>query len=101
MDRSMEIADVLSKTEIVAKLKQMQKASPEMEQRQAASILREKTASDPERTRESEKSDLVIITKEREAGEEKKKYKKDEDKNDGSDQEQSDETPPEHLDLKA
>ena len=101
MVQSLEIADTLSKTELVRKFKQIQKAASEMDQRQAASILKEKKTTDPERTKESEKSDLLVITRERQAGQEKKSPKRDgssKGKRDGKD---TDREPPEHLDLKA
>jgi len=101
MDRLMEIADVLSKTEIVAKLKQMKKASAEMEQRQATSILREKSTADPKRTKKSGKSDLLIITKDKDSSEEKKKFKKDEDKEQDESRDEQDDSSSGHLDVTA
>ena len=40
MVQPLELSDALSKAELVGKLNQIQKAAPEMEQRQAASILK-------------------------------------------------------------
>ena len=101
MDRLMEIADVLSKTEIVAKLKQMKKASAEMEQRQASSIVKEKSTADPKRTKEPGKSDLLIITKDKDSGEEKKKFKKNDDEEQSDNRDEQDESSPGHLDVTA
>ncbi len=78
MIRPVELADMLSKTELVGKLYQIQKASSEMEQRQAKSILKEKTTGDAEKTKEAEKSDLLVISKDKPKEEDKKKYKKSE-----------------------
>ncbi len=100
MVNPLDIADMLSKTELVRKFFQTQKAGPEMEQRQAQSILKEKTTGDAERTKESEKSDLVVISNDKPKDEDKKKYKKNEKEPDDEDQETTEDDPPEHLDLK-
>ena len=55
MIRPVELADTLSKTELVGKMCQIQKAGSEMEQRQAQSILKAKTTGDAEKTKEAEK----------------------------------------------
>jgi len=98
--RPLEIADTLSKTELVGKMYQIQKAGSEMEQRQAQSILKEKTTGDAEKTKQAEKSDLLVIGKDKPNEEGKKKYKKSEKEPDDDDQDVTDENPPEHLDLK-
>lgn len=101
MVQPLEIADTLSKTELVRKFKQILKAASEMDQRQAASILKEKKTTDPERTKESEKSDLLVITKEKQAGQEKKGPRKDGSNKGDQDGDDTDREPPDHLDLKA
>ncbi len=101
MIRPVELSDALSKAEVAGKLSQMQKAHSEMEQRQVAAALKEKTNIDAEKTHETEKSDLVIINKDRQNKEEKKKDRK---KDDGPEEEdEGDEKvpPAPHLDLKA
>ncbi len=101
MIRPVELADTLSKTELVGKMYQIQKASSEMEQRQAQSILKAKTTGDAEKTKKAEKSDLLVISKDKPKEEGKNKYKKSEKESDDEDQETTDENQPEHLDLKA
>lgn len=100
MIRPLEILDALSKTELVGKMKQILKASPEMEQRQAATILREKTSISAEKTQEPEKSDLLVISKDKQEEEEKKKYKKGKQSSGDGDEESGENDKPEHLDLK-
>jgi hypothetical protein len=97
----LEILDALSKTELVGKMKQILKAIPEMEQRQAATILREKTSISAEKTQESEKSDLLVISKDKQEEEEKKKYKKGKQSSGDGDEEPGEDDKSEHLDLKA
>jgi hypothetical protein len=99
MVNPMDIADTLSKTELVRKMYQTQKAGSEMEQRQAQSVLKEKTTGDAEKTKEAEKSDLLVISKDKPKDEDKKKYKKSEKEPDEKDQEGAEDNPPEHLDL--
>ena len=55
---------------------------------------------DAEKTKEAEKSDLLVIGKDKPNEEGKKKYKKSEKEPDDDDQDVTDENPPEHLDLK-
>lgn len=101
MVRPVELSDALSKAEVVGKLNQIQKANSEMEQRQAASVLKAKTTADSERTHEPEKSDLLTITKDKQKEEEKKKFKKGEQESGEEDQDGKSKESPEHLDLKA
>lgn len=66
------LADTLSKTELVRQIKQEKKAAPEMEQRLLRDEVRRKTTDDAERTKETGKSDLLVISEE---GEKKSKKK--------------------------
>jgi hypothetical protein len=101
MIRPVELTDALSKAEVAGKMSQIQKAHSEMEQRQVASALKEKTTIDAERTHEAEKTDQVIINKDKQNQEEKKnKQGKDKESGDQPDDEKT-EDPPAHLDLKA
>jgi hypothetical protein len=98
MIRPVELSDALSKTEVAGKINQIQKASSEMEQRQAASIMKEKIATDAERTHQSEKSDLLVISKDKEKeskGKKEQNAKENPERKSGSEEEN-----PEHLDLK-
>jgi len=101
MVRPVEIADTLSKTELIAKLFQMRKASSEMEQREAATVVEKKTIADAERTKEPEKSDLIVISKDMKEEEEKKRQPKKEKMAGGENQDETDDKPPDHLDVKA
>ncbi|MEW6014927.1 MAG: hypothetical protein AB1690_06355 [Candidatus Zixiibacteriota bacterium] len=99
MIRPVELSDNLSKTEVAGKINQIQKAHSEMEQRQVAAAIKEKATVDAERTHETEKSDLIIISKDKQKQEEKNKEKKKDDQR--KDEENEPGPPPEHLDLKA
>nr|MBN2278319.1 hypothetical protein [candidate division Zixibacteria bacterium] len=101
MVQAIELADALAKTELVRKHDQIQKAGSEMDQRQAASSLKEKTAAGTEKAQEAEKSDLVIISKDQEKEKEKKKFKKGEYREGDDDSEDDGTDEPRHLDLKA
>jgi hypothetical protein len=99
MIRPVELSDALSKAEVAGKISQIQKAASEMEQRQVATALKEKTNVDAERTHELEKSDSVIINKDKKEQEEKGKKR-----NKQGNAPEEDENPKpagEHLDLKA
>jgi hypothetical protein len=72
----MEIADTLSKTEMVAKLKQQLKNASEMEQRQAADTVRQKATDDAERARAAKESDLLVISNDQKKEDEKRKHKR-------------------------
>lgn len=101
MVQPVEIADTLSKTELASKLNQIKKANSEMDQRQFTTALKEKTSADAERTKESMKSDLLIITKDKQEQDERRKNhkkKKESDGQGGTDSDQSDDT---RLDVKA
>jgi primosomal protein N' len=68
--------------------------------RQVAAAIKEKATVDAERTHETEKSDLIIISKDKQKQEEKNKEKKKDDQRKEED-ENNPSPPPEHLDLKA
>jgi hypothetical protein len=96
MVRPIDLQDNLSKTQAAEKMTQIQKSHGEMGQRAVADALKEKTTADLEKTKESEKTDMVIIRKEKEkddTGQQRKKKKKDE--RDGSK-----DNNPDHLDMK-
>ncbi len=100
MIRPVELSDALSKAEVAGKLNQMQKAHSEMEQRQFAAALKEKISVDAERTHETEKTDSVIISKDKQQQEEKQKDNEKEEESGNEDNEE--EGPPqEHLDITA
>jgi hypothetical protein len=101
MIRPVELSDTLSKTELVGKMYQIQKASSEMEQRQAASVLKDKITGKAEKTQEPEKSDMLVISEDNLQEEKKKKDKQEKEESGDEDQEAADENPPERLDLKA
>jgi len=61
MVRPIDLQDNLAKTQAVERMNQIQKAHSEMAQRQVAEALREKSTADMERTRASEKMDMVVI----------------------------------------
>lgn len=96
MVRPIDLQDNLSKTQAAERMNQIQKAHGEMGQRQVAEALKEKASAEMEKTKASEKADMVVIRKEKnkENSERKDKNRKD-DKRD-----QSEKEPPEHLDLK-
>mgnify|MGYP001768429257 CR=1 FL=1 len=99
MIRPVELSDALSKAEVAGKINQIQKAGPEMDQRQVAMAIREKATVDAEKTHDLEKTDLIIINKDKQDQEQNRKKKKEEKESDRDDE---DEQPPlEHLDLKA
>lgn len=91
------LADTISKTELVRQLKQEKKAAPEMEQRLIRDEVRRKTTDDAERTKETGKSDLLVISEE---GKEKnqRKMPKREKPEDGQD-ESSEDSSSRHLDI--
>ncbi len=101
MVQPMDIADNLSKTELVSKLNQIKKASSEMEQRQVTKTFEEKTSADAQRTQESIKSDMLIITKDKQEQEKKKKERKKKDESDSQDDADMEKSDEQHLDLKA
>jgi len=101
MIRPVELSDTLSKTELVGKMYQIQKANSEMEQRQAASVLKDKTTGKAEKTQEPEKSDMLVISEDNLKEEEKKKDKQEKKESGDDDQEATDENSSKHLDLKA
>jgi hypothetical protein len=101
MIQPVELSDALSKAEVAGKMNQIQKAHSEMEQRQVAAALKEKNNIDAEKTHELDKSDLVIIEKDKQNQEEKNKDKKKEDESGKESADENQPQPPEHLDVKA
>jgi hypothetical protein len=95
--RPIALQDNLAKTQAAERMNQIQKAHGEMEQRLTADALKEKTTADMEKTRESEKADMVIIRKEQE----KEKQQKQKQKNNKKDPDDQENGKPEHLDLTA
>ena len=101
VDSLSSAADVLSKTELVSKMAQKQKAASEMEQRQAISTVKRKNTSESERTKEAIESDQVIINREnpkQNGGKKEKREKLNDEAEDGSD---ASEAEGGHLDMKA
>ena len=94
--RPIALQDNLAKTQAAERMNQIQKAHGEMEQRLTADALKEKTTADMEKTRESQKTDMVIIRDDEEKEKEKRKKKDKQNRPDDGDDENS-----EHLDLKA
>ena len=76
MVQPIEIADVLSKTELVRKFNEIKKQAPEMEQRQFSTKLDKATSEKAGRTNESGKSDLLTISKDQEEAREERKRQK-------------------------
>jgi hypothetical protein len=101
MIRPVELSDALSKAEVAGKINQIQKAGPEMDQRQVAMAIREKATVDAEKTHDTEKADLIIISKDKQDQEEHRKKKKEEKDSDRDEDDNDDKPPLEHLDLKA
>jgi hypothetical protein len=101
MVQPIEIADTLSKTELVAKLNQKLKAASEMEQRQAETILKQKQAAESQTAGQTEKTDLVVINADREKGKEKKKFKHNEEDIGEEPLDDGEEEIPPRVDIKA
>ena len=106
MVQPVDIVDSLSKTELVRKLNHQIKTNPEMEQLQATKTFKEKTSDEAQRTKESIKSDMLIISQEQQEQEKKKKDKKKKDKkkkeaSDSQDENDTEKSDEQHLDLKA
>ncbi len=99
MVRAVDIADTLSKTELVRKINEEKKQAPEMEQRLHAEKMRKDSSDSAERTGQSEKSDMLIISDENRKKEKKSRRNKDEEPSPDEDGPQ--EAPGEHLDVKA
>jgi hypothetical protein len=95
--RPIDMQDNLSKTQAAERMNQIQKSSGEIGQRTAANALKARTQAELEKTRASEKTDMVIIhhDKEKDQKEEQDQQKK------KDEPEESGETTPEHLDLQA
>ena len=91
MVRPIDIADHLAKTQAAEKVNQIQKAAPNMDQRQFALQLEGKLIQKHEQAAPTVKTDEVIIHRDNPKKEQQQK-KKDEDKKEKSDV---------HLDLKA
>jgi hypothetical protein len=92
MVRPIDIADHLAKTQVAEKVNQIQKAAPNMDQRQFALQLDSKLVQKHEQAAPTIKTDEVIIHRDDTKKEQQQKKKKDEDKKEKSDI---------HLDLKA
>ncbi|UCD18118.1 MAG: hypothetical protein JSV44_04190 [Candidatus Zixiibacteriota bacterium] len=95
----MGIADAISKTELVGKMKQKQKAASEMEQRQAISTVKQKITTDAERAKETIESDHVVISREPQEQREKKKDKRAKGRSMANTREDDDAAAGEHLDM--
>ena len=91
MVRPIDIADHLAKTQAAEKVNQIQKAAPDMDQRQFALQLEGKLIRKHEQANPTVKTDEVIIHRDNPKKEQQQK-KKDEDKKKKSDV---------HLDVKA
>lgn len=101
MVQPIDIADLLSKTELVRKFNEVKKQAPEMDQRQFKTKLQKETSEKAGKTNESEKSDLVTISKDQEEQHEQKKRHKHKEEN-SKDQKSAEEPDKgENLDLKA
>lgn len=93
--RPIVLVDNLSKTQAAERIHQIQKAHGEMELRQAADQVKKKVASDVKKSRESEKTDMVVIRREQEKEDHQKKKETKSAKTGQDDQSN------EHLDLTA
>ena len=91
------IADTISKTELVRKLKQEKKAAPEIEQRLIKDEVHRKTTDDAERTKEADKSDLLVISEEGKEKHRKKMPKRDKPETKAESPEED--SPEQHLDI--
>lgn len=94
--RPIILQDNLAKTPAAERMNQIQKAHGEMAQRLTADALKEKTTADMEKTRECQKTDMIIIRDDEEKEKQKRKKKNKKEQPDDQDGEN-----PEHLDLKA
>jgi hypothetical protein len=80
MVRPIDVADHLAKTQAAEKVNQIQKAAPDMDQRQFALQLESKLVQKQEKPTPTEKTDEVIIHREkpdRDKDQQKKKKEKD------------------------
>ncbi|MEZ5359874.1 MAG: hypothetical protein R3F48_13730 [Candidatus Zixiibacteriota bacterium] len=98
MVQPIALQDNLAKTQAVERMNQILKAQGEVGQQVVASSLKEKAAAEMERTKASEKLDMVIIRnddeeKQKKEKEEKRKKQQDSDGNDSDNK-------PRHLDLR-
>jgi len=91
MVRPIDIADHLAKTQAAEKVNQIQKAAPDMDQRQFALQLEGKLLQKQQQTTPTAKTDEVIIHRDNAKQEQKKK----------KDQEEKKKKSDIHLDLKA
>jgi hypothetical protein len=101
MIRPVELVDALSRAEVAGKISQIQKAHSEMDQRQVAMAMKDKITVDAEKTQELEKTDSVIINKDKQEQEKNKKNKKEDEESERDENEDEEQPPLEHLDLKA
>ncbi len=92
MVRPIDIADHLAKTQAAEKVNQIQKAAPEMDQRQFALQLDGKLIQKRQQPTPAARTDEVIIHRDSQKREQEKKKKKDDEEKTKSEA---------HLDLKA
>lgn len=99
MVRPIVLQDNLAKTQAAERMNQIQKAHGEMEQRQVAEALKQKASADTTRTRESEKTDMVIIRNDKERERSGKEDREEKKRQPGQDETEEEETR-DHLDLR-
>jgi len=95
-----DIADSLSKTELVRSLNQKKLSSSEVDQRKFAQALKEKTSANAQRTQGSMKSDMLIITNDKQEQDKQKKERKKKEET-GSQDDNLDQSDGPIIDLKA
>jgi hypothetical protein len=81
MVRPIELSDLLSKTTIAEKVTQIEKAAPDVAQRQFSLKLTEKNAERQRKTQASKKTDEAIIHRDQEKKDDNRKKKKKQDSN--------------------
>ncbi len=89
MVRPVDLQDNLSKTQLLEKVHQLQKATPEEAQKQFSQELQKKIAEGKERVTDSPKSDKIIINRDEKREEEKKRQAKKENDDDNKDEQSS------------
>ncbi len=95
MVRPIALQDNLAKTQAVERLNQIEKAHGDVGQKAVADSLKEKAAAEMERTKSSEKTDMVIIRKE-----EEEKQKQQDQRKKKEEKDSDSEKPAKHLDLR-
>ncbi|MFH2036176.1 MAG: hypothetical protein ABIJ45_07225 [Candidatus Zixiibacteriota bacterium] len=101
MVQPIDVADLMSKVELVAKLNQKLKANADMDQRQAESVLKKKATAESEQAKQPEKTDLVIINADKEQDKEKKKFKQNKEDAEEEIQDELEDKNQPRLDIKA